>query len=68
MTENDIKSNFAAFRELIGQSVAADLALGERQAVLGMLSAGLTLLESLFLDINKLATCAEEQLRRANPS
>lgn len=59
MTENDIKGNFAAIRELANQFAGADLPPGEQQVVRTLTTCGLVLLEGLLLDINRIANLLE---------
>lgn len=64
MTENDIKGNFIVIKNLASQAAGADLTDSEREVIKTLVAASLNLLEGLLLDINRIANCAEEQLRR----
>lgn len=59
MTENDIKGNFAAIREISDQVAGADLPAGEQQVVRTLVNCGLVLLEGFLLDINRIANVME---------
>jgi hypothetical protein len=59
MTENDIKGNLAAIRELASQAAGAELPEGERQMIKMLCDSGLLLLEGLLVDINRSADALE---------
>jgi hypothetical protein len=59
MTENDIKGNFAAIRDLSELVAGADLDPGEREVVKTLVSSGLTLLEAFLVDVNRASAALE---------
>lgn len=59
MTENDIKGNIAAIRELASKVAGADLQPGERQQITMLVECSLNLLEALLLDVNRIAASLE---------
>ena len=59
MTENDIKGNFLALKNLVAEAAGEDLPEREKQVIKLLCETGLSLLEGLLVDINKLATAAE---------
>lgn len=63
MTESDIKGNCAALRELAQQIASDDLQPGEREKIATLIQCGLALLESLLLDMNRIANVLEVRLK-----
>jgi hypothetical protein len=59
MTENDIKGNVAAIRELASGIAGAECDPREREAIKTLVTCSLVLLESLLLDANRIANALE---------
>ncbi len=59
MTENDIKGNFLALRNVAKEIVGADLSDKEKQIAQMLVEVGLNLLEGLLIDINRIAEASQ---------
>lgn len=64
MTANDISGNFAALREVIAASAGDGMPEADAQKIKLLCEVGLRLVESLMLDINRIADAAEYQAKR----
>ena len=59
MTENDIKGNFLALRNVAKEMVGADLSEKEKQTAQLLVDVGMNLIEGLLIYINRIADAAQ---------
>ena len=59
ITERDLQGYFNVLRGLANEQAGADLPAPEREKLLPAISAGVCVLESIVVDINRIAWCLE---------